>query len=301
MPKVLIVDDAAVDRRFAAGLVEESEGVEVLYAENGESALECIGDSRPDVVVTDLQMPVMDGLELVSRIRLTNPDIPVVLMTAKGSEQVAVQALEQGASSYVPKSELARSLRETVEDLLAIKNNDHTYSRLMACQERIELEFSLDNNAALIDGLIDLVQQVIEGMQLTDHTGKFRIGVALREALLNALYRGNLEVSFEEVEESREQMVSGSPHLVERRRSESPYCDRKIQVLIKITRNEARFVVKDEGPGFDHRAMGRPTDAEGALDSTKGRGVVLMHSFMDEVEFNDVGNQITLVKRRDQG
>ena len=99
MPTVLIVDDNAVDRRFAGGLIEESGGVDVIYADDGEQALEKIHELKPDVVVTDLQMPHMDGLELVTKIRLTNPAIPVVLMTAKGSEVVAVQALQQGASS----------------------------------------------------------------------------------------------------------------------------------------------------------------------------------------------------------
>jgi CheY-like chemotaxis protein len=300
MPTVLIVDDTAVDRRLAAGLIEESEGVNVIYAEDGEQAIQRIGESKPDIVVTDLQMPNMDGLELVTRVRLTDPDIPVILMTSKGSEEIAVQALEQGASSYVPKSVLSSKLRETVEDLLAMKRSGTTYTQLLACQRRVEFEFSLNNDPALADALTDLVQQVVEGIRLTDHTGKFRVGVALREALMNAMFRGNLELGFDELQASRERLVTGGESIIERRRRQIPFCDRMVHVTARITRDEARFVIRDEGPGFDHS-----TNFEGrenfhdSFDSARGRGLLLMRTFMDEMSFNPAGNEVTLVKRRD--
>ncbi len=300
MPTVLIVDDTAVDRRFAGGLIEESPGVDVIYADNGEQALDKIQQLKPDLVVTDLQMPEMDGLELVTRVRLTSPDVPVILMTAKGSEEIAVQALEQGASSYVPKSQMSKTLRQTAEELLAMTTSDRALTRLMECQNRIVLDFALENDPALVDALIDLIQQAIGGMGLTDHTGKFRIGVALKEALFNALYRGNLEISFDQLQDAHDQ-ASENRKLVEQRRAELPYRDRKIHVTAEIGREEARFVVQDEGPGFNHQVTASEA-ASGSLSSNgkqQGRGIVLMHAFMDEMSYNDSGNQLVLVKRRD--
>jgi CheY-like chemotaxis protein len=300
MATVLIVDDTAVDRRLAAGLIEESEGIDVIYAEDGEQAVQRIQDSKPDIVVTDLQMPRMDGLELVNRVRLTDPDIPVILMTSKGSEEIAVQALEQGASSYVPKSVLSTKLRETVEDLLAMKKSGTTYAQLLACQRRVELEFDLNNDPALADALTDLVQQVVEGIRLTDHTGKFRIGVALREALLNAMFRGNLELSFDELQTARERLVTGGESLAERRRHQRPYCDRLVHVTARLTRDEARFVIRDEGPGFDYSLKLEAGERFfNSFDATQGRGLLLMRTFMDEISYNAAGNEVTLVKRRD--
>ena len=97
MPTVLVVDDTAVDRRLAGGLLENVPDVEVCYAENGKDALFKISTQLPDLVVTDLQMPEVDGLELVTTINDKYPGIPVVLMTAHGSEIVAAQALANGA------------------------------------------------------------------------------------------------------------------------------------------------------------------------------------------------------------
>ena len=300
MPTVLIVDDTAVDRRLAAGLVEESAGIQVIYAENGVQAIEQLQASSPDIVVTDLQMPVMDGLELVTRIRLTNPDIPVVLMTSKGSEEIAVQALEQGASSYVPKSVLGTKLRETVEELLAMQKSGTTSAKLLECQRRVEFEFMLNNDAELVNAFTDLVQQVVEGIRLTDHTGKFRIGVALREALLNAMYRGNLELSFDDLQNARESLATGGGSIIDARRNQAPYCDRFVHVTASITKDEARFVIADEGQGFDHaQAVEAGELFVGSLDAGQGRGLVLMRTFMDELIYNNAGNEVTLIKRRD--
>ena len=63
----------------------------------------------PALVLTDLIMPEMNGLELVKAIREHHPFVPVILMTSKGNEEIAVQALQGGAASYVPKSQLAET------------------------------------------------------------------------------------------------------------------------------------------------------------------------------------------------
>ena len=86
---------------------------------------------------------------------------------------------------------------------------DRTYERLISCLNKCTFAFELDNDPALIDPLVDLVQQMVAGMRLTDATGRFRIGAALKEALLNAVYRGNLEISFQQMQASRVSLMEG--------------------------------------------------------------------------------------------
>ena len=133
MATVLIVDDTAVDRQLAGGLLARNPSIEVCYAENGNEALEVIDFRLPDLVVTDLQMPELDGLGLVTEIGKSYPDVPVVLMTAHGSENVAAQALANGAASFVPKSDLANNLLETVMQILFVAETDSRYRKLVAC------------------------------------------------------------------------------------------------------------------------------------------------------------------------
>ena len=89
--------------------------------------------SLPDVVITDMLMPEMDGMELVSNISMDYPTIPVILITGHGNESSAVEALEKGRTSYVPKQYLADKLQETVEQVLAVAKADRSYSRLISC------------------------------------------------------------------------------------------------------------------------------------------------------------------------
>lgn len=299
MPTILVVDDSPVDRRLAALLLSKGTTINVEEAENGRAALQLIDHCEPDLVVTDLQMPELDGLGLIRRIRLQHPRVPVVLMTAHGSEELAVVALEAGAASYVPKSSMPETLLDTVEQVLAISRADHNLDRLAQCLRCAELTLWLENDASLIDPLVDVVQRLVDKMQLCDATGRVRVGIALEEALLNALYRGNLELSFEQMQEDRSNLLQGlSMGLAEQRRNESPFCERKILVKISISTEELKVTVRDEGPGFDVLPLA-DSDDPSALGREGGRGLVLMRTFMDEVTYNDAGNEVCMTKRKE--
>jgi anti-sigma regulatory factor (Ser/Thr protein kinase) len=100
------------------------------------------------------------------------------------------------------------------------------------------------------------------------------------------------------MQEAREKMLLGEEvNLVDDRCAQSPFCDRRIHVHVKIVRDEARFVVRDEGPGFDVSKVPQSADAA-ALEWEGGRGLVLIKACMDEVHHNERGNEIMMVKRR---
>jgi len=296
MATVLVVDDSAVDRRLVGGLLEQRPECTIEYAADGVEALSRVEEELPDLIVTDLRMPRMDGLELVRAIRTHHPIVPVILITAHGSEILAVEALKLGAAGYVPKTQIADKLLETVEEVLAMARADRNYEKMISCLNRSEFTFflELENDPALIDPMIELVKQSVARIRLCDFTGQLRIGVALKEALLNAILRGNLELGPEEMRTAQEDGVN----LVQQRRSQLPYRDRRVFIDVKISTEEARFVIRDEGPGFDVSALPDPTEST-VGECRSGRGLSLMLTFMDEVTFNDVGNQVTLVKRRE--
>lgn len=296
MTKVLVVDDSAVDRRLAGGLLEKETGLSAVYAADGAEALKMMESERPDLVVTDLQMPRMNGLELVGAIRHQYPLVPVILMTAHGSEEIAVAALEQGAASYVPKSKLGEKLVDTVEHVLGMARADHTHDLLLDCMTRVEFDFQLDNNCALVPPLVDFFQHNATNIGLCDETGRIRVGIALEEALLNAMYHGNLELSSDMIRDDSSQLLrQDGQSIVEQRRTAAPYGDRRVHVHAEFTNKMARFVVRDEGPGFDPGGIPDPTDPEN-LERESGRGLLLMRSFMDSVSYNPTGNEVTLVK-----
>jgi two-component system KDP operon response regulator KdpE len=99
--RILIVDDEAqLTRVLRTGL--KTRGYDVRVAADGVGALETFGDWSPDLVVTDLSMPNMDGLELCTRLRAFS-QVPIIVLSAKGEEKIKVEALDVGADDYVTK------------------------------------------------------------------------------------------------------------------------------------------------------------------------------------------------------
>lgn len=293
MPTLLIVDDSAIDRRLAGGLLETQLECTVVYAADGKEALQQLAVQLPDLVLTDLQMPEMNGLELAAAVKAEYPHLPIILMTAQGSEEIAAQALRQGAASYVPKRRLAQDLLPTVQRILAGSLEDRAHTQLMHYLEMSESVFVLANDLALIKALVTHLQQQLRCLPLAHETERLRMGIALEEALTNAYYHGNLEVSAADGKADRQ----AHEQLATERRFQAPYRERRIRVSAKVCRDEAVFVVRDEGPGFD---VSRLPTAGGLFDAERGagRGVILMRTIMDEVRYNDAGNEVTLIKRR---
>jgi CheY-like chemotaxis protein/anti-sigma regulatory factor (Ser/Thr protein kinase) len=305
MIKILIVDDSPVDRQLAGKLLaarplsvdlEHPEGVEVVYGTNGREALDRIKRDKPDAVLTDLQMPEMDGLELVLEIREKHPLIPVILMTAHGSEEIAVRALQNGAASYVPKRKLANDLCQTVESVLAAAQGQRAHRDLMGCVTQTESQFRLENDPALIPPLVGRLKESFSDITSCDETTVLRLSIALREAILNAMDHGNLELD----SALREQDGSAYERLADERRRQAPYKDRRVHITVREAPRGAVYVIRDEGPGFDPSSLPDPTDPAN-MEKASGRGLLLIRTFMTEVRLNESGNEITLVRRVERG
>jgi len=102
MTRVLVVDDERKMRRVLQILLEQM-GLESVAAENGEAALESMNQEKVDLVLTDLKMPALNGIDLLKRIRTAEPDLPVIVLTAHGTVQTAVEAMKHGAFDYILK------------------------------------------------------------------------------------------------------------------------------------------------------------------------------------------------------
>ena len=295
MPRVLIAEDSMTQAIQFQIMLEEA-SYEVSHFVDGQQALEAIKDVRPDIVLTDMDMPKMNGLELVSSLRFQYPSIPTVLMTAHGSDELAVQALEAGAAAYVPKSKLDEMLLGTLEQVLGLIKANRSYASLIDCLNHNEFDFTLSNDPALIEPLVDLMQQMLSGMNLCDTVERVRVGMALEHALANAMYHGNLELSREELAEDAATAIEGLRSEVEERQLLQPYSDRRIYFHASMSKSEATFVIRDEGHGFDTSIVPKPGDAR-SLERDGGQGLVLMTTFMTEVRFNDKGNEVTMLKQ----
>lgn len=116
--RVLLVEDAPF-LRYAFGRLLRIYGFEVREATDGREALDCVGEFRPHLVLTDLMMPVMDGVELIRRLREdpATAHLPIVAITADATEQAERQAREAGAMDVITKPIDLPSLLDRLRDL----------------------------------------------------------------------------------------------------------------------------------------------------------------------------------------
>jgi two-component system sensor histidine kinase and response regulator WspE len=119
--RVLVVDDSPLTRELLVQLLE-SAGYQVVQATDGAHALDVLARETADIVVTDLEMPTVDGLELTRRLKAhaTWRSLPVVIVTTRGGEADRKRGMEAGADGYVTKGDLVRQdLVDVVGRLLA--------------------------------------------------------------------------------------------------------------------------------------------------------------------------------------
>jgi len=186
-PRILVVDDESqIARVLRTGL--KTHGYDVRVAADGDSALETFSDWHPDLVVTDLAMPNMDGLELCRRLRAL-AQLPIIVLSVRGEEKTKVEALDAGADDYVTKpfgmDELLARVRAQLRRAMAPSSGEVSSAALEVGDFRIDLEarnvFVRDTEVHLTPKEYDLLVHFVR------HAGK----VLTHSNLLSAVWGGN--------------------------------------------------------------------------------------------------------------
>src|SRR5262245_30362079 len=154
---ILVVDDERSIRVGLKGLLSK-EGYEVTVAENGNDALRLLTNQEYDLVLTDLRMAGLDGLGLLKKIKEQYPDTLVIMMTAYGSEKIAVEAMKAGARDYLVKPFDNDEVKILVHQALEQRR---LQSQVQHLHERLDAAFRFDNilgTSPAMQRLFDLVR-----------------------------------------------------------------------------------------------------------------------------------------------
>ena len=157
--KILIVDDDPA-ARYGLKRALAALGCEIVEAEDGEAALAVVAQSNPDLLICDIQMPKMDGLTLVKRLTDEGDARPVIVITAYGSERVAVEAMKAGAYDYLSKPYDVDELRCLVENVLEtvrLRRENETLRNEIRQQSGFGL---LIGRSRAMEGVYDLIGKV---------------------------------------------------------------------------------------------------------------------------------------------
>lgn len=119
--KILVVDDLLFTRKMLKDLLESEGYAYVLEAEDGDTAVEAYRASLPDVVLMDVVMPRVDGIDALKQIKEINPDAKVIMISAVGQESVIKEAMQLGARSYLTKPIREEAVLKAVKQQLENK------------------------------------------------------------------------------------------------------------------------------------------------------------------------------------
>ncbi len=148
--RVLIVDDDAVVRE-AIGMVLSDEGYDCQTTAGAEAALEVVRDTDPHLVISDMKMPGKDGLWLLDRLRRERPDTAVVMLTAFGDTEAAVECLRRGATDYLLKPPKSADLLRAIERALSRRRDERARERYRTSLQRTVREKATDLRRALVE------------------------------------------------------------------------------------------------------------------------------------------------------
>lgn len=289
--RVLVVDDEDLVRNLLCEFLRRCD-YPILAASTATEAIALFKEQRPSIIVTDICMPGMSGIELLRNIHRQSPETRIVVMTGFGDEAVALDALRAGASNFIKKP-------IKLEEFLFIIQ---AHERLLRAQRRQRLPagcvlnehrtLSLANDHNLIYAAAYNLTSGLKAFMLRHEVEG--VLLALTEAMTNAMEHGNLGIGYEQ--KSAALKANIYHHLLENRMAEPDLSLRRIAVNYHLSPSEVRISIADEGSGFDWRNVPDPRSPENMMRE-HGRGLSIMNLFMDEVRYNEAGNEVELVKR----
>ena len=261
--RILVVDDEK-DVRDTLSEMIESLGSEVAVAENGVKALDRVKTERIDLIVTDLSMPEMSGLDLIVEAKRVSPNIPIAVISAYGNVENTTYALTRGAFSFIAKPFKMSQIKDMIRKGKQLRELSlGTYALMDWVRSETDMTFPSQEN--LFPSAILFVLKECQWRGIEDDARLENIAICLEELLSNAVIHGNRN-------------------------------NKEKQIALRMRFDAERFIlaVKDEGDGFDATTYLEKIRNNQAAIPEK-RGLFITDLLVDELQFNDKGNEVTAV------
>jgi len=167
---ILVVDDSYEMRNLLDKYILSPLGYKVITSSNGKSGLESVVSGKPDLILLDMNMPKMTGLEMLAALRQTDCNCPVIFITSYGSENIAVEAFRLGVRDYLNKPFTSDQVRLAVDRALnesRLANEQKELNRNLLTAETVRstvitLSHYLNNNIMAISGVLTLLSETLE-------------------------------------------------------------------------------------------------------------------------------------------
>jgi DNA-binding response OmpR family regulator len=288
--RVLIVeDDYASSEMLRISLAKE--GYSCRQASDGKEGLELFASYKPDILISDIIMPGLDGMQLLKEIRAVNKELVIIMLTGHGNEELALSALEHGANNYLKKPVILPELKTLLKRYSNILESKKMAQELPKLIKERSLRLMLPTDTNILPSVVDYFQDKISLF----YTAKqlFQIELGLSELLTNAVEHGNLSITNDE----KNSALSSNKldELYSQRMGCPEYSCRKVEVVFVQTEEYCSWSITDEGCGFNWRSLPNPTHGR-HIGELHGRGVFLSKMQFDELVYSEKGNSVTAKK-----
>ena len=297
---ILIVDDEQIIRNVLKRKLEQTTSYTVHTADDGTTALEVFGNEKVDLVISDLLMPQMNGIELLRHLKKSEPSIPVIIITGYGTLDDAIAAIHLGAEDFIKKPFDINEIIETIEKTFRKKAEEADQRQIIKFISFEDIKLEIPTSFDYLNVVINYIFSHLRARWLVGDEDLHDVKVSLYEALMNAFEHGNLEISGEEKVKYLEISQQTWKDFLVERMNDPAYKDKKIFVKLMISEEEMVVAVRDEGKGFDYSSRTGDIDPE-ELFRSSGRGLLLIQSLMDDLSFGESGSEIVMKKKRIHG
>jgi len=261
--RILVVDDEKDVRDTLCEMIE-SLGYGVAVAENGIKALDRVRTERIDLIVTDLSMPAMSGLDLIVEAKRVSPNIPIAVISAYGNVENTTYALTRGAFSFIAKPFKMPQIKDMIRKGKQLRELSlGTYALMDWVHSETDMTFPSQED--LFPSAILFVLKECQWRGIEDDARLENIAICMEELLSNALIHGNRK-------------------------------NKDKQITMRMSFDAERFVlvVKDEGDGFDGTTyLEKIRNNQTAIPEK--RGLFIADLLVDELRFNEKCNEVTAV------
>jgi CheY-like chemotaxis protein len=262
MKQVILIIDDVEEIRISLSKIVEQLGVVPLTASNGLEALDLLQSEKIDLIITDLMMPEMDGLQFIVQSRKLNPRIPIAVISGYADIKNATFALSRGAFNFITKPFTIKEVENVIRKGLRLRELSLGTDRLLKTI-RNRTDITIPSFTHLLPSVSFYVLKECQWRGIDNENLLNNISVCIDETLTNALTHGN----------------EGNP-------------EKTIAITLQFDTEKFTFTIQDEGNGFDVKEFDRQIK-QNAIDIPNKRGLFIVEYLADEISFNDKGNEVT--------
>lgn len=293
--RVLVVDDNISNVNTLVTFLQEN-GYDAEPAYNGRDALNKLSALGFDIVLSDIEMPIMNGLELLKRVRQEFDEVAFILMTEELQQDYFIEAIQLGASDLIRKPVDRLHLLKSLRIQINKKKETWDYLQVSECIDQAEIRITLP---PLMFQKVDFIKIFTKFFKTNLNINNKVINellLCMEEMLYNAFIHGTLKLKLHE----RTLCYDDYKKLIVSKLQNPEISKKKIHLYLYIDQANDKiiFEVEDEGDGFDYKLWTEKSNSyEGIQLDEYGRGISIIYYLTDKVTFDKDGRFIRIEKK----